>query len=160
MASATHNINSYTQVQSAHSLVANFGSSHVQIGQLAQRAGVPVDTVRYYERRGLLEPPQRRPSGYRSYRDDDVRRLCFIRRGKDLGFTLDEIRELLRLAGSVAADRGEVRAIAQRRLADVDARLRELQALRGVLGDLVEACSGRGPVAGCPIIERVLGTGA
>lgn len=128
----------------------------MQIGQLARQAGVPVDTVRYYERRGLLTPPARRPSGYRSYQDDDVVRLRFIRRGKALGFTLDEIRELLRLSTAEDGDRGEVRALAAQRLADVEQRLIELRAVRDTLNDLVHACSGHGPVAGCPIIERVL----
>ncbi len=128
----------------------------MQIGQLARQAGVPIDTVRYYERRGLLSPPQRRPSGYRSYQDEDLTRLRFIRRGKALGFTLDEIRELLRLGAAQDADRSEVRALAARRLADVEQRLRELTAIRDTLSELVATCSGHGPVAGCPIIERVL----
>lgn len=128
----------------------------MQIGQLARQAGVPIDTVRYYERRGLLTEPPRRPSGYRSYEAEDLTRLRFIRRGKALGFTLDEIGELLRLSAAQDADRGEVRALAARRLADVEQRLRELAAIRDTLSDLVATCSGRGPVAGCPIIERVV----
>jgi Hg(II)-responsive transcriptional regulator len=130
----------------------------MQIGELAKRAEVPVETVRYYERRGLMAAPNRRPSGYRSYEAEDLRRLRFIRRGKALGFTLDEIRELLRLSRSDDADRGEVRALAQRRLSDVEQKLRELQSVRDVLAELVQVCNGHGPVAGCPIIERVLGT--
>lgn len=128
----------------------------MQIGQLAQLAGVAVDTVRYYERRGLLGTPERRPSGYRSYQAEDVKQLRFIRRGMALGFSLDEIQQLLRLSGAKDADRGEVRALARHRLADVERRIAELQAVRDVLGDLVESCSGHGPVSGCPIIERVL----
>jgi len=130
----------------------------MQIGELAKRAEVPIETVRYYERRGLMAAPNRRPSGYRSYEAQDLERLRFIRRGKALGFTLDEIRELLRLSRSDEADRGEIRTLAQRRLADVEQKLQELQSVRGVLTDLVQACSGEGPVAGCPIIERVLGS--
>lgn len=132
----------------------------MQIGELARRAEVPIETVRYYERRGLMAAPHRRPSGYRSYEVQDLERLRFIRRGKALGFTLDEIRELLRLSRSDEADRGEVRTLAQRRLADVEQKLRELQSVRDVLADLVQDCSGHGPVAGCPIIERVLGSSA
>ena len=132
----------------------------MQIGELAKRAEVPIETVRYYERRGLMTAPSRRPSGYRSYEAQDLEQLRFIRRGKMLGFTLDEIRELLRLSRSDDADRGEVRTLAQRRLADVEQKLRELQSVRDVLADLVQACSGQGRVAGCPIIERVLGTGS
>lgn len=129
----------------------------MQIGHLAQRAAVPVDTVRYYERLGLIPQPERLPSGYRDYGEDDVRRLRFIRRGKALGFTLDEIRELIGLTASGTADRGAVRALAARRLDEVDRQLLVLQDVRATLGRLVEDCSGRGPVAGCPIIERILG---
>src|SRR5690606_6813754 len=116
----------------------------MQIGQLARQAGVPIDTVRYYERRGLLAPPARQPSGYRRYQADDLRRLRFIRRSKALGFTLEEIRELLRLSETRDADRSKVRALAEGRLADVEQRLRELAAVRDVLADLVSACSGHG----------------
>ncbi len=104
----------------------------------------------------MLTEPQRRPSGYRDYEADDLARLRFIRRSKALGFTLDEIRELLRLSATQDADRGEIRALAAQRLADVDQRLRELKSIRDTLDSLVNACSGQGPVAGCPIIERVL----
>lgn len=128
----------------------------MQIGQLATKAGVAVDTVRYYERHGLLPPPRRQPSGYRAYSNDDLQKLRFIRRSKALGFTLKEIRELLRLSASADADRSEVFALAKHRLADVEQRLLELEDMRAVLADLVSACSGHGPVAGCPIIERVL----
>jgi len=128
----------------------------MQIGQLARQAGVPVDTVRYYERRGLLSEPVRRPSGYRDYEAADVATLRFIRRSKALGFTLEQTRELLRLSTTQDGDRGEIRALAAQRLADVEERLRELQSVRDTLDALVNACSGHGPVAGCPIVERVL----
>lgn len=128
----------------------------MQIGHLARQAGVAVDTVRYYERCGLLAAPARRPSGYRSYADADLERLRFIRRGKELGFTLEEIRELLRLNADPAADRGQVRALVSRRLADVERQLVALAAVRDVLAGLETSCSGRGPVAGCPIIAQVL----
>ena len=128
----------------------------MKIGQLANQAGVAVDTVRYYERRGLLPAPTRLESGYRTYGHDDIRQLRFIRRAKALGFSLEEIRELQRLGSAGDGDRAEVRSLAKRRLDDVDARLRELQAVREVLAGLVRQCSGHGPVAGCPIIESVL----
>jgi MerR family copper efflux transcriptional regulator len=117
---------------------------------------VAVDTVRYYERQGLLPPPARRPSGYRDYGDDELQQLRFVRRCKALGFTLDETRELLRLNADPAADRAEVRALAERRLADVEAKLRELQALRDSLAELSSACSGHGSIDDCPILQRVL----
>ena len=128
----------------------------MQIGQLASQSGVAIDTVRYYERSGLIEPPQRRPSGYRDYRSTDVERIRFIRQCKALGFTLDEIRELLRLNEARDGDRAEVRALAENRLEDIERRLAELQSIRDTLKELVASCSGHGPIKGCPIIERVL----
>ena len=132
----------------------------MRIGHLAGKAGVAVDTVRYYERQGLLPPPMRRPSGYRDYSNDELQQLRFVRRCKALGFTLDETRELLRLNSDPKADRAEVRALTERRLADVDAKLLELQALRDSLAELAKSCSGRGSLESCPIIHRVLGTTA
>ncbi|MFT3896193.1 MAG: heavy metal-responsive transcriptional regulator [Thermomonas sp.] len=129
----------------------------MRIGHLADKAGVAVDTVRYYERQGLLPPPARRPSGYRDYGNDELQQLRFVRRCKALGFTLEETRELLRLNADPKADRTEVRALTERRLADVDAKLHELQALRDSLAELASSCSGQGPLEGCPIIHRVLG---
>ena len=128
----------------------------MRIGHLAGKAGVAIDTVRYYERQGLLPQPARRPSGYRDYGDDELQQLRFVRRCKALGFTLDETRELLRLNADPAADRAEVRALAERRLADVETKLRELQALRDSLAELSSACSGHGPIEDCPILHRVL----
>lgn len=90
----------------------------LKIGQLAQRAGVNVDTVRYYERAGLLPAPQRQPSGYRAYTSDAVRRLRFIRRAKTLGFTLEEVGELLNISGQ--RDVRAVKRAASRKLAMVD----------------------------------------
>lgn len=132
----------------------------MRIGHLAGKAGVAVDTVRYYERQGLLPEPARRPSGYRDYGDDELQRLRFVRRCKALGFTLEETRELLLLNSDPKADRAEVRALTERRLADVDAKLRELQVLRNSLAELATSCSGHGSLEGCPIIHRVLGMAA
>jgi len=127
----------------------------MQIGQLAQRAGVAIDTVRYYERQGLLPRPQRRASGYRQYGDQDVARLTFIRRAKDLGFSLQEIHGLLELSDARNADRAEVRDLAQRRLQDIERKLLELAAMRDALARLVDHCKGHGPLQGCPIIETL-----
>ena len=130
----------------------------MRIGHLAGKAGVAVDTVRYYEREGLLPEPARRPSGYRDYGDDELQQLRFVRRCKALGFTLEETRQLLRLNVDPEADRAEVRALTERRLADVDAKLHELQLLRDSLAELATSCSGHGTLDACPIIHRVLGT--
>lgn len=129
---------------------------HFTIGAVARRAGVGIDTIRYYEREGLLLPPQRRASGYRDYDPGAVERLRFIRRAKDLGFTLDEIRELLAL--STDRERGvkNVKHRAEERLAQIDQRIRELQRMKRGLQQLIDACPGHGALEHCPIL-RALG---
>jgi DNA-binding transcriptional MerR regulator len=107
------------------------------IGVLARSAGVSVETIRYYERRGLLDQPASEGFGYRQYSEDDVRRLRFVRRAKSLGFTLKEIRELLG-PGSRSAD--EVLLAARAKLDQVEADIGRLSALRNRLSRLVEAC--------------------
>ena len=110
------------------------------IGNLARAAGVSVETVRYYERRGLLERPVRHGSEYREYSEGDVTRLRFIRRAKTLGFTLAEIRELLPSAATGCV--GEVLTAARAKLAQVDADIAERETLRTRLARLVDACAG------------------
>ena len=124
------------------------------IGELAHRAGVGIDTVRYYESRGLLEPHKRLPSGYRRYRDLDVARLLFIRRAQALGFTLAEIRSLLSLSAQRNVE--QVKRAAKAKLEDVERRIRELQQVRDGLAQLVAECPGHGQAADCPIL-RALG---
>ena len=126
------------------------------IGKLARAAGVAVDTVRYYERIGLLPQARRAPSGYRLYGRDDLRQLRFIRRAQTLGFSLEEIGRLLELMER-DGDRAEVRALAEIRLADIEAKMHQFASLRDTLRCLVEACRGHGSVADCPIIEAVVG---
>ena len=104
------------------------------IGQLADRAAVTPDTLRYYERLGVLPPPERKPSGYRLYDPATVEQVAFIRKAQTLGLTLDEIREILRTAAKGTPPCEHVRATLQQRLEDTDARIAELQSLRGVLG--------------------------
>lgn len=127
------------------------------IGGLARAAEVGIDTVRFYERAGLLPAPPRTASGYRTYGPADVERLRFIRRAKALGFPLGEIAELLRLAEGKGG-RGGVKALAERRLRDLERKIRELTTFRDTLARYVHACSGHGAVEGCPIIEAVLAT--
>ena len=129
----------------------------MKIGELGQRAGVGIDTVRYYERAGLLPQPRRLASGYRAYGDDDVRRLRFVRRAKALGFTLPEIRELLALSGRREDDMGGLKAAASEKLADVNARLAELNRIREGLEALVASCPGHGALAQCPILDALAG---
>src|SRR5579859_1178046 len=125
------------------------------IGELAKRAGVGIDTVRYYERSGLLAPHTRLPSGYRRYRDLEVARLRFIRRAQALGFTLGEIKSLLRL--SAQRNVAQVKRSAQAKLADVDRRIKELQRVREGLAELIAQCPGHGRAEDCPIL-RALGS--
>ena len=129
----------------------------MRIGELAQRAGVGIDTVRYYERAGLLPKARRLASGYRAYDDEDVRRLRFVRRAKALGFTLPEIRELLALSGRREDDMGGLKAAASEKLADVNARLAELNRIREGLEALVASCPGHGALAQCPILDALAG---
>lgn len=128
--------------------------SGMTIGQLARSAGSDVETIRYYERRGLLPPPPRAGNGYRRYPPDAVRQLRFIRRAKTLGFTLTEIGELLSLR-EAGGNRASVKQLARARLADLESRLADLQRMRDALADLDRRCSGEGPVSGCPIIEAL-----
>ena len=129
----------------------------MQIGQLAQHAGVPIDTVRYYERQGILPPPQRQASGYRHYRSDDVARLRFVRRAKALGFSLAEVRELLALSSRPAEDMAGLKAAASEKLAGVEYKLAELERVRDGLKALITACPGHGALARCPILVALSG---
>jgi DNA-binding transcriptional MerR regulator len=108
------------------------------IGELARAAGVNVETVRYYERRGLLVPPERAGGGYRRYGEDALWRLQFVARAKQLGFTLAEIAELLAASGAGCVD--DVRDAANAKLADLDARVQALYAQQARLRRLVETC--------------------
>lgn len=127
------------------------------IGRLARQAGVGVETIRFYERAGVLGEPARTAAGYREYDEGAVRVLQFVLRAKRLGFTLREVKELLALRGDPGADRRDVREKATEKLADIDARIAELQAMRADLSQLVAACRGVGPAAGCPIITTIGG---
>ena len=127
----------------------------MKIGELAKRAEVPIDTVRYYEREGLIPPPVRRASGYRDYRDTDVDRLRFMRRAKGLGFTLHEIRELLSLTAMSGDDMSALNAQTQAKLRDVEDRIHSLTRIRDALQGLVNACPGHGSLDRCPILAAL-----
>jgi Cu(I)-responsive transcriptional regulator len=128
----------------------------MKIGELARRVGVPIDTVRYYERNGLLPPPARRASGYREYEDDDIPRLRFVLRAKVLGFSLMEIKELLDLSDEHRGDVRNLKAAAQSKLAEIEERLAQLVRIRDALRAMVDACPGEGAVTGCPIRAALL----
>jgi MerR family copper efflux transcriptional regulator len=124
------------------------------IGRLAGRANVSVDTVRFYERRGLLPEPARTPAGYRVYAVDTVARLQFIRRAKNLGFSLDEIAILLKLQDS-GGRKSEVKELTHHKLEKIKAKIDDLMRIRKVLTQLSKECTGSGDIAGCPIIEAL-----
>lgn len=125
----------------------------MSIGELARSAQVPIDTVRYYEKQGLMPLVKRRASGYREYDADALRRLRFIRRAKALGFSLENIAELLALREQSGQGVRRVRAIAQRKLAEVEQKIDELQRMRKALSHLAAACPGQGRAEECPILR-------
>jgi DNA-binding transcriptional MerR regulator len=127
----------------------------IGIGALARGAGVGIDTVRYYERSGLLAPNTRLASGYRRYSTVELARLRFIRRAQALGFTLKEVRQLLALSNG--RDVARVKRIAQEKLEDVNERIAALERVRGGLTSLIATCPGHGRVGDCPILKALAG---
>ena len=125
------------------------------IGELSRRAGVPVSTVRFYERNGLLEMPERRESGYREYPDATVERLAFIRHAQDLGFTLQQIKALLALRANPEAHSDVVRDEAVRCLSDIREKLDALTAMEVSLSRVLSCCDGKEPVEKCPIMMEL-----
>jgi len=146
------------QVYAVGSVQALAEESIMWIGQLAAKGGTIVETVRYYERLGLLPDPERSPSGYRQYRQDDLQRLAFIRRSRTLGFSLGEIRSLLTLAADPAQPCAEITALARAHLAEVRRKLEELRALEGQLARLANCCQGV-RVAECRILDQLRSPG-
>lgn len=128
-------------------------SENLTIGAVARAAGVNVETIRFYQRRGLLAQPQRRYGSVRRYAPGDVARVRFIKSAQRLGFSLDEIADLLRLEDGTHCD--QARAIAQRRLADVRERRRDLQRIEQALGALVARCCDTGGNVACPLIASL-----
>jgi len=126
----------------------------IGIGTLAKRAGVRIDTVRYYERSGLLSSRAQLASGYRRYGVLEVARLRFIRRAQTLGFTLEEIPSLLAL--SKQRDVARVKRSVQTKLADVEGRIAALERMRQGLTTLIKACPGHGRSVDCPILKALL----
>ena len=127
----------------------------MKIGEVARDAGIGIDAVRFYERQGLIPAPARRPSGYRDYSPDVVLSLRFVRRAKDLGFSLKEIRELLSLERDEGATAADVKAATERKLADIEERIHALQRMRRALRKAVDDCPGRGPTTACSILRSL-----
>lgn len=127
----------------------------LSIGQLARACELSVETIRFYEREGLLPPTQRTPAGYRRFPINSTQRLNFIRRAKDLGFTLSEIKELLALHDDPHGERAQVKALTESKLAQIERKILDLNRMREVLAHLATECSGVGPIGGCPIIQAL-----
>ncbi|MBL9065988.1 MULTISPECIES: helix-turn-helix domain-containing protein [unclassified Sphingopyxis] len=125
----------------------------MQIGELSRRTGCNIETIRYYERIGVLDVPLRR-GRYRSYGEEDVGRLGFVRRARELGFTLDEVRALLELATGGQAACAEVRDVAASHLADVRAKIADLKRMERVLAASVRACEA-GADPACPLLQTL-----
>ena len=124
------------------------------IGEAAEQAGVNIQTVRYYERRGLLPKAPRRSSGYREFPDDAVRIVRFIKRAQDLGFSLDEVEELLRLRRQPGRNRARIRSVAEEKIRQIDQKVAELERMKRALQTLVHSCHD-GATLECPIIEAL-----
>lgn len=127
----------------------------LKVGTVAKRAGVHLQTILYYERRGLLPEPPRTGSNQRAYPEDTVRRVRFIKRAQELGFTLKEIEELLSLRAAPGTRCDRVREHAEIKVRDIEDRIRTLRAMREALAKLIGECSGRASVTACPILDAM-----
>ena len=125
----------------------------LKIGEVAKQSDVGIETIRFYERKGLLAEPQRRPSGYRQYDESVVARLQFIRRTKDLGFTLAEIKELLGLWFDASTRCEHVRQRAELKIQDIEGKILSLQKMKRSLNKLIRQCEDRGSFTECPLWE-------
>lgn len=125
------------------------------IGKTAEAAGVRITTIRFYERRGLIKQPRKPESGYRTYPQETVRRIRFIRHAQEIGFSLSDIEELLFLETRPDADCRDVRLRAERKRADVAIKIDRLIRIRDALDDLIETCPGRGALPDCSILEAL-----
>ena len=126
----------------------------LKTGELACQVGVNVETLRFYERKGLLPKPPRRTSGYREYPPESVQRIRFIKRAQEVGFSLREIQELLALRVEPGITCAQVRQRAQQKVAETQQKIADLQAIERALHNLLARCSGRGPVSRCPILDH------
>ena len=124
----------------------------LRIGEVARLAGVGVETVRFYERRGIIPEPPRRRSGYREFPPETVTQIRFVRRAKELGFSLDEIGELLALRVDPRATRQDVRRHVQKKMHTVDQKIARLRDIRAALAHLEASCDGVGPATDCSIL--------
>lgn len=127
----------------------------LNIGQVAKETGVTVETVRFYEKQGLIAAPQRSDAGYRHYPLDTVKRVQFIKHAKEVGFTLKDIGELLALRQKPGASCADIKLRATQKIEEVDQKLRDLNRIRDALGRMILKCRGRGELSECPILEEL-----
>jgi MerR family mercuric resistance operon transcriptional regulator len=127
----------------------------LSIGQLSKKANVNIETIRYYERRALIPKPYRKESGYREYSEETVKRIQFIKHAKELGFSLKEINELLSLKLDPKTPCSKVKNRAEVKISDIEEKVKTLQRMKKALVKLTRACSGKGPVIECPILEAL-----
>ncbi|MCA1600069.1 MAG: heavy metal-responsive transcriptional regulator [Acidobacteria bacterium] len=127
----------------------------LNIGELAKRGRVNLETVRYYEREGLLPKPPRSPAGYRVFPPDAVRRIRFIKRSQELGFSLKEIKELLALRVAPHTTSADVRKRAEAKIEDIEEKVKSLRAMKKALARLTATCGGKGSASDCPILESL-----
>lgn len=133
----------------------------ITISKAASEAGVGIETIRFYERKRLIEQPPRSASGgYRLYSGESIERVRFIRQAQELGFSLREIEELLSLRADPSTDCGDVRARAEAKLEEVNQKLRQLRRIQQGLKQLIAACPGQGAVRACSIIDALEDAGA
>ena len=125
------------------------------IGEVAKRSGIGLETVRFYERKGLIEEPPRTDSGYRQYPEDVVARLRFIRRAKELGFSLKEISELFSLRVDPDTTCADVKRRTDLKILDIEQKMSTLQTMKSALTKLGASCTGMGPTSDCPILEAL-----
>ena len=125
------------------------------VGRLAREAGINLETVRFYERKGLLPKPPRSASGYRLYSPDTARQLKFIKRAQELGFSLREIRELLALRMSPLRDNAEIRRRTESKISDIESKIKTLESMKETLRKLAQSCAGCAPDSKCPILESL-----
>ncbi len=127
----------------------------MSIGKIAKASGIGVETVRFYERQGLLDEPQRAKNGYRVYSEPSATRLRFIKRAKALGFSLNEIREFLELRHRPGTTSAEIKTRTEEKLLDIRKKIRDLNAMKNALLHLSAACDGTMPLEECPILAAL-----
>jgi Cu(I)-responsive transcriptional regulator len=130
-------------------------TGHISTSELAKRGGVNLESIRYYERVGLLPKPPRSGAGYRQFSLESVRRVRFIKRAQELGFSLKEIKELLALRIAPGSTRADVRRRAEAKIADIEGKVEHLRAMKKALVRLTDVCCGNGPASECPILESL-----